>query len=86
MQRVLTPTEMAEADRRTIDAGTPFDALVERAGRAVGGAEYRALRIPAEICPGSRPVAAVAASRRAELCTAGLWQPGRAVAAVRADR
>jgi ADP-dependent NAD(P)H-hydrate dehydratase / NAD(P)H-hydrate epimerase len=36
MQRVLTPTEMAEADRRTIDAGTPFDALVERAGRAVG--------------------------------------------------
>jgi len=36
MQRVLTPTEMAEADRRTIDAGTPFNALVERAGRAVG--------------------------------------------------
>jgi len=27
---------MAEADRRTIDAGTPFNALVERAGRAVG--------------------------------------------------
>lgn len=35
MQRVLTPSEMAEADRRTIDAGTSFDSLVERAGRAV---------------------------------------------------
>ncbi|MEI8336829.1 MAG: NAD(P)H-hydrate dehydratase [Actinomycetes bacterium] len=35
MQRVLTPSEMAEADRRTIDAGTPFGALVERAGRAL---------------------------------------------------
>ena len=35
MQRVLTPSEMAEADRRTIDAGTSFDVLVERAGRAL---------------------------------------------------
>ena len=34
MRRVLTPSEMAEADRRTIDAGTPFGDLVERAGRA----------------------------------------------------
>ncbi len=35
MQRVLTPSEMTEADRRTIDAGTSFDVLVERAGRAL---------------------------------------------------
>ena len=34
MQVVLTPAEMREADRRTIDAGTSFTDLVERAGRS----------------------------------------------------
>lgn len=35
MEPILTPAEMAEADRRTIAAGTAFDTLVGRAGRAV---------------------------------------------------
>lgn len=35
MLPIVTPAEMAEADRRTIAAGTPESALVERAGRAV---------------------------------------------------
>ena len=35
MKPLLAPEEMAEADERTIAAGTPAEALMERAGRAV---------------------------------------------------
>ena len=43
MEPVLTPTEMGEADRRTIAAGTPERILMDRAGRAVAWEVRRVL-------------------------------------------
>ena len=43
MEPVLTPTEMREADRRTIAAGTPVGVLMDRAGRAVAWEVRRVL-------------------------------------------
>lgn len=42
MRPLLTPQEMGAADKRTIDAGTPAEILMERAGRAVARAAIRA--------------------------------------------
>ena len=43
MEPVVTPEAMADADRRTIAAGTPESVLVDRAGRAVAWAARRRL-------------------------------------------
>ena len=42
MEPVLNPEAMGAADRRTIAAGTPFEVLMERAGRAVAWEVRRA--------------------------------------------
>ena len=41
MRPLLRPEEMARADRATIEAGTPVDVLMDRAGRAVARAAIR---------------------------------------------
>ena len=54
MRELLTPSEMAEADRLTIGSGTPGIDLMERAGRAVADAVTR------QFPRGAPPVAIVA--------------------------
>ena len=51
MEPVLTPAEMAAADRRTIEGGTPFDTLVGRAGRAVARAVLAELARAGAVAP-----------------------------------
>lgn len=43
MRPLVTPDEMAAADRATIDSGTPVDVLMDRAGRAVARSAIRML-------------------------------------------
>ncbi|MGH2757549.1 MAG: NAD(P)H-hydrate dehydratase [Actinomycetota bacterium] len=43
MRPLLTPEEMAAADKATIDAGTPVEVLMDRAGAAVARAAIRML-------------------------------------------
>ncbi len=35
MQRLVSPEEMARADKRAISSGTPAEVLMDRAGRAI---------------------------------------------------
>jgi hydroxyethylthiazole kinase-like uncharacterized protein yjeF len=44
VEPVLTPEAMGDADRRTIEAGTPVEVLMERAGRAVAWEVRRVAR------------------------------------------
>ncbi|MEC5290252.1 NAD(P)H-hydrate dehydratase [Aurantimonas sp. C2-6-R+9] len=64
---LLTPDEMAEADRRTIAAGTPGIALMERAAESVAAAVHshypRAERIALLAGPGNNGGDAYAAAR-----------------------
>jgi hydroxyethylthiazole kinase-like uncharacterized protein yjeF len=52
---LLTPAEMAAADRLTIAAGTPGSALMERAGAAVAAAVKRHVAPPAHILVAAGP-------------------------------